>query len=182
MRSSENENLRRLVSGGFSVKFIVGSSAQAGEKLQEFPRYYAKFFASSKILVIAMNNRETVAACGVSNLSNFIVIYVKETYRGKGLGTRLEWTTINEARGRGLNFVARAMSNKNIPSLRIARRMGYREITQFKNYDYIVMMIPFDFAGEALYALLHGLCLLLPEEFLASIVKLLMSIVAWVQR
>jgi len=168
---------------GFHMKFLLGIGEQFKEKLQTFPKYYANVLSSSPILVAVMDDDDIAAACCITRLSNSVIMYVTKPYRRKGLGTRLEWTTICQARKQGRSFVTGALSLKNVPALRIVYKLGYREIVRISGYEYIVMMIPFNVKGRAIYAFFRRLFLLftfiLPEIFLAYAVKFLMDAVEW---
>ena len=165
------------------MRFLLGSGEQFKEKLQTFPEYFANVFSSSPILVVVMKDHDIAAACCITRLVNSVIMYVKKEYRRKGLGTRLEWTTICVARKQGRNFVFGALSLCNVPALRIVYKLGYREIVRIKGYERIVMMIPFNFKGEFLYASLRRLCQItssiLPEAFLARVIKFLKDTVEW---
>ena len=164
--------------GKTCMKFIVGSGEQLRDRLETFPEKYRNAFSSSQILVMGvMNNDDVVGACGISNVSNYALIYVQEKYRGKGLGTKLEGKACEEAHKRGLDFVARAVYLWNLPSLRVASKVGYREVVQFRDFGYVLMMIPLNVKGKLVYTFLHELCSRLPGSFLHRIVLLLMSVV-----
>ena len=171
------------VEGKTYMKFIVGSGQQLRNRLKMVPEKYRNAFASSKILVISvMNDDDVVGACGISNVSNYALIYVQEEYRNKGLGTQLEAKACEEARKRSLDFVARAVHIWNLPSLRVASKVGYREVVQFRDFGYVLMMIPLNVKGKLLYTFLHGVCCNLPRTFLHRIILLLMSVVGLIRR
>ena len=168
---------------GFFMRFLSGTGEQFREKLQMFPKYYATVFSSAPILVVVMDDHNVAAACCITRLSNSVIMYVKKLYRRKGLGTRLEWTTICQARKQGRNFVIGALSLSNVPALRIVYKLGYREIVRISGYERIVMMIPFNVKGEAVYAFFRRLFLMftfiLPEIFLAYAIRFLKDTVEW---
>lgn len=160
------------------MKFILGNGELLRNRLETFPERYKNGFSSSQILAICVtNNNEVVGACGISKISNYALIYVQEEYRGRGLGTKLEAKACEETRKRGLDFVARAVYLWNLPSLRVASKVGYREVVQLRDFGYVLLMIPFTLKGELLYAFLHGLCSKLPRTFLHAIVLVSMSVV-----
>ena len=165
------------------MRYLKGRGEQFKEILQTFPKYYAGAFSSSPIVMVVMDNHHVAAACCITSLSNSVIMCVKKEYRRKGLGTRLEWTTICAAQRQGRNFVTGALSLRNIPALRIVYKLGYKEIVRLKGYEFIIMMIPFNVRGEVLYAFSRRLCLafslVLPEIFLSRTIKLLMDIVEW---
>ena len=171
------------VEGKTYMRFIVGSGEQLRNRLETFPEKYKNAFSSSKILVVGvMNDNDVMGACGISNISNYALIYVKEEYRFRGLGTKLEAKACEEACKRSLDFVARAVHLWNLPSLRVASKVGYREVVQFRDFGYVLMMIPLNVKGKLLYTFLHGVCSKLPGTFLHRIVLLLMSVVGLIRR
>jgi len=157
------------------MRFLLGIGEQFKGKLQMFPENFAKPFSSAPILVVVVNNHDIVAACCITRLYNSVIMYIKKEYRGRGLGTQLEWTTICVARRQGRNFVVGALSLSNVPAFRIVKRLGYREIVRIKGYERVVMMIPFNLKGEILYLFSRKLSLtlafILPEAFMTRLIK-----------
>lgn len=169
--------------GKTCMKFIVGSGEQLRDRLETFPKKYKDAFSSSQILVICVtSDNKVVGGCSIAKISNYALAYLKEEYRGRGLGTKLEAKTYSEARRRGLDFVAGAIHLWNLPALHVASKVGYREVVRFKDFGYVLLMIPFNFKGELLYAFLHGVCSNLSGTFLHRIILLLMSVVGLVRR
>lgn len=165
------------------MKFIVGSGEQLRDRLETFPEKYRNAFSLSKILVVGvMSNNDVVGACGISKVSNYVLIYVQEKYRGKGLGTKLEAKACEEAHKHSLDFVARAVHLWNLPSLRVASKVGYREVAQFRDFGYVLMIIPLNIKGKLVYTFLHGVCSKLPGSLLHRIVLLLMSVVGLIRQ
>ncbi len=165
------------------MKFIVGSGEQLRDKLETFPKKYKDAFSSSQILVICVtSDNKVVGGCSIAKISNYALAYLKEEYRGRGLGTKLEAKTYSEARRRGLDFVAGAIHLWNLPALHVASKVGYREVVQFRDFGYVLMMIPLNVKGKLVYTFLHELCSRLPGSFLHRIVLLLMSVVGLVRQ
>jgi len=165
------------------MKFIVSNWELLRDRREVFLERYKNGFSSSQVLVICVaNDNEVVGACSISRISNYALIYVQEEYRGRGLGTKLEAKAVKEARKRGLDFVARAVHLWNLPSLRVASKVGYKEVVQLRDFGYVLLMIPFTLKGELLYAFLHGLCSKLPRTFLHAIVLVSMSVVELIRR
>ncbi len=161
------------------LKFIVGNGQQLKKELETFPDKYRSGFSSSQILVLCVaSDNEVVGACSISKMSNYALAFIKKHYRGRGLGTKLEARTYKEARRRGLSFVAGAIHVWNLPALRVALKVGYREVVRFEDFGYILLMIPFDYRGELLYTLLHGVCTRIPRTLLHSLILTSMSVVA----
>jgi len=165
------------------MKFIVSNWELLRDRREVFLERYKNGFSSSQVLVICVtNDNEVVGACSISRISNYALIYVQEEYRGRGLGTKLEAKAVKEARKRGLDFVARAVYLWNLPSLRVASKVGYKEVVQLRDFGYVLLMIPFTLKGELLYAFLHGLCSKLPRTFLHAIVLVSMSVVELIRQ
>lgn len=165
------------------MKFIVGSGEELRDRLGTFPEEYRNAFSLSKILIIGvMNKDDVVGACGISNLSNYALIYVHEKYRARGLGTRIEAKACEEAHKRHLGFVARAVHLWNLPSLQVASKVGYREVVRLKDFGYVLMMIPLNVKGKLMYTLLHEVCSRLPRAFLHATILASMSAVGLIRR
>ena len=164
------------------MKFFLARSNQIREKLKEFPPYYGTFFRFSKILVVCMNDNILAAACGITRLSNYgPVIYVKEEYRRKGLGTQMFKKTIRAARNQGLGFILASASIYNAPSLRLLARFRFREIVLLKKSNYIILMLPLTYRGELTYTVLHAICSKLPESFLSYTIDFFMHVFDWIR-
>jgi len=163
------------------MKFIVGSGEQFKGKMLGFPNRFANAFLSSKMLTVCtMKNDDVVAACGILTLSNYVLYYVKEAYRGQGLGTQIIEKTIDAARKRGLIFLHSSASTNNVPSLRLQGKF-FRKIVYLKKWEYLITMLPLTFKGELLYTFLHLTCSKLPETFLAYIIDFLMRVAWWIR-
>lgn len=164
------------------MKFFLARSNQIGEKLREFPQYYYTFFRLSKILVVCMNGDVLTAACGITSLSNYgPVIYVKEEYRRKGLGTKMFEKTIRAARNQGLGFILASASTYNVPSLRLLAKFTFREIVLLKKSNYVILMLPLTYQGELIYAVLHAVCSKLPESLLSYTIDFFMNALGWIR-
>lgn len=165
------------------MKLILSEGKQLRGTLETFPEYYKNAFSHCKILVVCLTNgHDAVGACGLSSISNYALAYIKKEYRGRGLGTKVEAKTYNEARKRGLSFVAGSISLDNVPALRVASKVGFRETIRLKTYGWILLIIPFNFRGEMVYSFLRGVCSKLPETFLYYTIRFLMSIVGRIRR
>lgn len=165
------------------MKFVVGNGEQLRKRLETFPKSYKETLLSSKIVVVSLvNNNYAMGACGIAKISNYVLVYLKEGYRGKGFGTKLEAKTINVARERGLDFLLEAIHLWNLPSLRVARKVGYREIVRFRNYGYTIVMAPLNLKGEVIYAFLCTTFSLLPRTLLHQLITLLLNVVRRARR
>ena len=172
-----------MAEGMSNVKFVVGSGGEFREQLEAFPEKFQEAFSSSRILVIGVtSDNDVVGACGIAHVSNYALIFIHEQYRARGLGTRIEAKACAEAYRRGLGFVARAVHLWNVPSLRLASKVGYREVVRFKDFGYVLMMVPLNVKGKLMYTLLHEVCSRLPRAFLHATVLASMSAVGLIRR
>jgi len=148
------------------------------ERLRDFPSYYAGVFSSPhmSIVVCVTNNSDAVAACGIQSPFNYLLLYVKEGYRGRGLGTRVLEKTIYVARRRNLHFISLAVSLGNVPALRVYSKLGFRETVSFPGFKFKLMMLPLNIGGEIAYAFLHEVVSKIPETFLLQVVVFLMGV------
>ena len=159
------------------MRFIKSNGKQLRNELQKFPRYYYNTFSLSRTLVAGLVfNNTIVAVCGILGMSNYVVIYIDEAYRGQGLGKQILKKTISTAKNQGLVFLTTSMALNNIPSMRLFQKLGFREIMLLKKVNYAIMMLPLTFTSELLYAFLRTLCSTLPETFLGYTIKFLMGI------
>ena len=146
------------------MKFVLSDGEQMREKLQEFPR--GKLMTLSKVLVVAMNNSDIVAACGVRGMFNILSLNVKEGYRGRGIGTQILEKTIIAARKRNLGFITLTVFSNNIPALHLYSKYGFKEVAYVKKFRFKIMMLPLSFKAKPLCTLLHRICSKLPDTFL----------------
>lgn len=164
-----------------------GEKERLEKKLRNFPEYFFRVFLSScRILVLCeLENSRTVAGCGVTRVSSYLLIYVETAYRGLGIGERILKFTISEARKQGLDFVALAVSSSNTPAVHLYYRCKFREIRVFKKFGFILMMLPLSQKGELIYAFLRKLCSSIPETAMLQTIEFLMSVTGrirtWVQ-
>jgi len=150
------------------VKLLSGDGRQLGKRVQEFP--LASELASAGLLVVLVDSdSNAVAACGIRSLFNVLVLYVQESYRGRGLGTEVLVKTLDAARKHGLNFVTLSVSSDNVAAYRIYSTQGFRELVHLRKPDLILMINPLNRKGWVVYEFLKGLCALLPNSFLASV-------------
>jgi ribosomal protein S18 acetylase RimI-like enzyme len=150
------------------VKLLSGDGRQLGKRVQGFP--LASELTSSGLLVVLVDNRNNaVAACGIRSRFNVLVLYVEESYRGRGLGTEVLVKTIDAARKHGLNFVTLSVSSDNVAAYRIYSTEGFKELVYLRKPDLILMINPLNRKGWFVYEFLKSLCALLPNSFLTSV-------------
>jgi len=162
------------------MRFLVShwEKDRLEEKLQDFPEYFFRVFLSScKILVLCeLSNNRMIAGCGITRVSNYLLIYVEKAYRDQGIGRGVLKLTIDEARKQGLGFVALAVSSDNAPAVRLYHRCKFREVRAFEKFGFIVMMLPLTQKGELIYAFLRTLCSSLPETIMLRAIEFLMGV------
>ena len=167
------------------MKFILTRGSQVREKLEGFPLNFRNDFMFSKILVLCMTNDNTVAgACGILSLSNYgPVSFVKEEYRRKGIGPQLIEKTIRAARNQGLSFIlgsAPAYYVRMVWSLHV--KFGFRVIIVLESSNYVILMLPLNYKGEFLYAILYAVCSKLPQSLVDYTIDFFMHVFDWIRR
>lgn len=132
-------------------------------RVQEFP--FASEFTSSSLLVICTNNDNGVAAaCGIRGLLNTLVLYVREGYRNRGIGSQTLSQTIRAARRRRLDFVTLSVSNDNAVAFGLYKGLGFREILSLKRSSQTLMMLPLTSVGHLVFDTLGFVRPLVPND------------------
>lgn len=165
------------------MKFVFNCRDRLEEKLQKFPAYFIEALLSSNILLVLceLDDNDTIAACGITGVSNYLVLYVEKGYRDRGIGAQILKVTIDAARKRGLSFVALAVSSNNTPAVHLYSKHGFRVFRFFRKFGFIVMMLPLTYKGELAYTFLHITCSTLPETVILHTIDFLMSVVRWIR-
>jgi GNAT superfamily N-acetyltransferase len=150
------------------MRFFIETPERSRERLQSFPEYFQRGFLSARKLFLLglSDDGETIAACGISNLSNYLLIYVNEEWQGKGVGTKILGRTISISQRRGINFIALAVRPNNLPALRLYHKFDFREVVNLKEFGFILMIRPFTLKGEIVYGLSRAVCLVIPKSIL----------------
>lgn len=147
------------------MKFFLSSGEHLGRRLLDFS--FVREFASSRLLVVCTSDDgNMVAACGIRGLLNTLVLYVKESYRSRGIGAQILSKTIQIAERRKLDFVTLSVSSGNIVAFRLYKRAGFQEVLTVRKSGKILMMLPLTFAGKLAYDVFHAIRFLLPNTFL----------------
>lgn len=149
------------------------------ERLREFPSYYANVLSSSHTPIVALvtNHGEVVAGCGVQKPANYIVVYVKDHYRGRGLGKIVLQRTIAAAQSLNLSLLNLAVSTENAAALRLYAKVGFKETASFPVFKFKVLTLPLTFRGRTVYTFLHAVCSLFPETLLLYLLLFVMAVV-----
>lgn len=146
------------------MKFLLSNGEYSKKKGLNFP--VAQELASSKVLVVCTIGEKIVAACGMRSLLNILVLYVREGYRGQGIGTQLLTKTIQAAEKRRLGFITLSVSSGNIVAFRLYCKFGFKEVMVLRKSRQVLMMLPLTLMGKLTYAFFHTLRFLLPNTFL----------------
>lgn len=157
------------------MRFILGSGEQLKEKLQDFPSPWVNYLLAAKILVIGVIDDEIVAAYGIRSMFNVVTLYVKEGYRGRGIGGQMFEKLINAARKLGFNFLTAAVFHQNTVALKLFSRFGCRVIKHPKKGNDVIIVCPLTMKGDLTYRFLSMACSMVPDE-------VLMQATEWISR
>lgn len=138
--------------------------------------------AKKLFLLCLSDSDETIAACGIANLSNYLLIYVNEEWQGQGIGTKILGRTIEISRKRGFSFIALAVRPDNSPALRLYHKFDFREVGDLGVFGFTLMILPFSLKGELIYALSRTICVTIPKSILIHTVICSRSIVRSIRK
>jgi len=148
-----------------NFKFFLSS----GEYLREKIKFFSpdQELMSSRLLVVCQEPEEKiVGACGIRGPLNVLFLYVKESYRNRGLGTQLLGKALQAAKERHLSFVTLTVSADSHVALNLYRRFGFQEVLFLAKSRQILMMHPLTRMGKLAYAFFSALRFLRPHNFL----------------
>jgi len=151
------------------MKFIVGNGEQLGDRLRNIPSNWINDFLHSKILVVAIENGDTVAAYGIRGILNVTSLYVKDTHRRKGIGGQIRNTAFNEARKRGMHFLLGEISFEHLSSKygrSLCTKYGCRIIRPVEKHRASIIIFPLTKWGQIVYTVLHATFAVIPERLL----------------
>jgi GNAT superfamily N-acetyltransferase len=148
----------------YPLKFVFGSGEAFRSRLSDIP--WIDAFLPSKILVAGVDeNGEVEAICGIRGVFNILTLYVREQWRGRGVGTQILEKAINMARKRRLGFVLLGVARDNLRAFSLYGKFGFRHVVYLKRTEVRIMMLPTDLAGEFAYMFLRDITRLLPNTF-----------------
>jgi GNAT superfamily N-acetyltransferase len=151
------------------MKFLVGNGEQLGDKLRNIPFSWINDFLHSKILVVAVENGDTVAAYGIRGMLNVTSLYVKETHRRRGIGGRIRNAAFNEARKRGMHFLLGEISFEHLSSKygrSLCTKYGCRIIRPVEKHQASIIIFPLTKKGQFVYTVLRATFAVIPERLL----------------
>lgn len=67
-------------------------------------------------------------------------VYIHPLNRGKGLGTKAHADRIEKAKLEGFRYLICSVRNNNKAQLKILRKFGWKELTEFNTYCYSVTL------------------------------------------
>lgn len=152
------------------MKFIVGNGEHLREKLRDFPSPWANWLLSARILVIGVIDDKIAAAYGIRGVLNATTAYVKEEYRGRGIGGQMFERAIDVARKRGVHFLTGEALSTNIVSLHICYRSGCKLVKHLKKRKTVLILWPLTFQGELTYQFLRIACFIVPDKLLERMI------------
>lgn len=158
------------------MRFFVGKGRQFEEKLQDYPPSWINLLLPSKILVIGVINDDVIAAYGIRSMLNVAVLYVKEEYRGQGIGRQMWEKAYSAARKRGIHFFTAETPFQHLCNkygLLLFSKYNCKVIKRFEKRKTVLMVFPFTTKGNIFYVFLRIVCSMVPSNFLGQIVQLM---------
>jgi len=153
------------------MKLILGNGEQLREKLKDFPSPWIIWLLAAKILVIGVIDDKIVAAHGIRGMFNTVTLYVKEGYRGRGIGERMFEKLINAARNQGFHFLTAAVFRQNMVALNLFSKFGCRVINTSKKCSDVIIVCPLTLKGDLICRVLRAVCSVIPGEFLMQVAE-----------
>jgi len=153
------------------MEFISGSGEQLREKLQGFPSPWVNWLQAAKILVVGIMDDKIVAAYGIRGVLNTVTLYVREGYRGQGIGGQMFEKLVDAARKQGLHFLTAAVVNQNSVSLNLCSKFGSKVIKNPKNGRDVVIAWPLTVGGDLVCRFFRVACSMVPDDFLMEIAE-----------
>jgi len=151
------------------MRFILGNGKQLKEKLQDFPSPWVNWLLAAKILVIGVIDENVVGAFGVRGALNMTTAYVREKYRGQGIGRQLFEKAIRVARERGIHFLTGEAFSENNKALHLCLESGSKVVKRVEERKTILLLWPLTSQGDFTYKLLRTIGSIVPGELLARI-------------
>ena len=157
---ADSEIIKRLEKNGISKEMLT-------------------FFQTSKWLVIAEQNDETVGAAGVGGIFNLAGVEIQEKYYGKGLGALLQRKLIQESKKRGYSFNTVMINPKNESSVKLHNSFGFLKCFRI-NYSVGMIqdvgILAFNWKGRLVEKFLKNFNNKINMIFLACLLKMLKSL------
>ena len=153
------------------MKFLLSNGEHFKGRLKDFPfaRMHARAraeFMSSKLLVACKDDMgKIVGVCGIRSFFNIAVSYVREDYRGRGIGSRQLKIAIQAAEKRPPYFATGTVSSENVVALHVDRKLGFREVLFLKKTRQILMVTTNTRMGRLACASFSVIGHLLPNNF-----------------
>lgn len=146
------------------LKFVVAIGESFRSELSGIP--WTNAFLASTILVAGIDDTSDVrAVCGIRSMLNVLTLYVREGFRGRGIGSQILEKTICIARERHLSFILLGVPYSYVHAFRLFSRFGFKEVVYLKKVGLRVMMLSLDSAGKIAYVFLCRITSLLPNTF-----------------
>jgi len=152
------------------ARFILGSGRELRERVQQFPSPWREYFLSSKILVTGVVEDQVVSAYGIRSMLNVMAVYVKEEYRGKGIGGLTSERAVDILRQQGTHFITAEVPVDNKASLYLSFKTGSKLIKNLKARKTVLVLWPLTSVGNLVYICSRIVCSLLPDKTLAQII------------
>jgi len=159
---------RLLVRRSVTMKFLVAKGKDLSKEVSGFP--LGREFAVSNLLVVCVTDTgEIVGACGIRSLLNVLVLFVKDNYRNRGVGTQLLRRAIEEAEMRRLEFITLSVTYDNMTALGLYRKFGFEEALYLRQSRKVLMMLSLVSTWRFACTFLRNIGPLLPNGLLTVV-------------
>lgn len=150
------------------MKFLVTNGKNLSKEVSRFP--LGREFAVSSLLVVCVTDTgEIVGVCGIRSLLNVLVLFVKDNYRNRGVGTQLLRRAIEKAEMQRLGFITLSVTYDNVIALRLYRKFGFEEALYLRQSRKVLMIRPLVSKRRFLCTFFRNIGLLLPNGLLALV-------------
>lgn len=135
------------------MRFVVSNGERFRERLRNIPLNPEEFLSSSLVVVCLNDADEIVGAAGIRSFFNIAVSYVREDYRGHGIGSKQLQIAIEAATRRPPYFATGTVYAENVVALHVDRKLGFREVLFLKKTRQFLLVTTTTRMGKLAYAL-----------------------------
>lgn len=149
-----------------TIKEYTLKTNEIENKLKDFSGHYD--LLESKLCVVSKVDEKVIGACGIRGPLNILTIFIMESFRRKGVGTRLLKRILKESRENGHSFILLSVDKNNIPIRQLYLKLGFRDLTN-KEISYTRMGISFSAIGTFFLQLVRVTLAFLPGSGINSL-------------